>query len=580
MTNEENYHFDVAGFLHVPGVLNSGEVSRLNDAIDVSGETSGFVGLPEGQREPFRELLVNPQLVWYLNQIVGPGFKLDRLPEILGSDSSQVDQPLVGGNEPLNPGTAYFYKNGRRHCQSVRVIWALSDVEEGDGGFNVIPITHRSNVEIPDDVLTGEDDLGLTKQPAMRAGDLMIVGLSVAQGMRSWQTDPSPRLLSLEYTGRGVLRTPGPGDAVAEYQRDDWHNEKLTDVQRASFQRPDFRDTTPPTTIITDGETTRTGERGEHFHPSIFVKNPEANIDEKEFFFWNLCGYVVVRNVMDEEWLATANEAMDMYEDRIELGDAKTAGQSKTLAGTARPEMRGLFQLPGKHGEAFRRMIAHPPIEHRINWMGGAGARLNGAMAICSVDGTSGHSLHTNGEPLNPSRQWFYQNGRSYCQAITATWQLRDVTEADGGFACVPGSNHANYRLPRGVSYCEEKMGLVKHIEMNAGDVLFFADGSNAHGTYAWKGEQSRRGILIKYSSPHFNRSGGPPSHPENRWGDIVDGMTDPQLAVMRGADRDNFGNNVPRLDVENGEVSVSYERGRSLYSGDTPSGPVSKEKP
>ena len=30
MTNEENYHFDVAGFLHIPGVLNSGEVSRVN----------------------------------------------------------------------------------------------------------------------------------------------------------------------------------------------------------------------------------------------------------------------------------------------------------------------------------------------------------------------------------------------------------------------------------------------------------------------------------------------------------------------------------------------------------------------
>jgi len=575
MSNEENYHLDVAGFLHVPSVLTPGEVNRLNKAIDTSNETSGFLGLPEGKREAFRDLLVHPQLVWYLNQIVGPGFKLDRLPEILGSDPSQVDLPLQGGNEPLDPGTAYFYKNGRRHFEGVRVIWALSDVNEGAGGFVLVPHTHRGNVQVPEDVFTGKDDLGLTRQVSMRVGDLMIIGLSVVQGIRSWTSDEAPRLLSFEFTGRGVIRSAGLGETVASFERPEW-NEHLSDSQRASFHQPDYRDTTPPPTILTDGQTASTGDLGEGFHPSIYVRNPEANIDEKEFFFWDLCGYLVVRNVMDEDWLSTANEAMDAYEDQIEVG-SNTAGKSKSLAGTGRPELHGLFEMPGKYGEAFRKMIAYPPIEHRINWMGGSGARLGGAMAICSVDGTSGHTLHTNGEPINPSRQWFYQNGRSYCQAITCTWQLRDVTDTDGGFACVPGSNHANYRLPPGVSTCDETMGLVKHIDMNAGDVLFFADGSTAHGTYAWRGPRSRRGVLIKYSSRHFNRSGGKPTYPENRWGDVVEGMTDVQMAVMRGADRDVFHNNVPRLDVHDGEVSVNYERGGALYSGDTPLGPTAK---
>jgi hypothetical protein len=53
--------------------------------------------------------------------------------------------------------------------------------------------------------------------------------------------------------------------------------------------------------------------------------------------------------------------------------------------------------------------------------------------------------------------------------------------------------------------------------------------------------------------------------------------MNDAQLAVMRGPDRDVFGRNVPRLDVQNGEISVSYERGGGLYSKDTPTGPVAK---
>ena len=99
------------------------------------------------------------------------------------------------------------------------------------------------------------------------------------------------------------------------------------------------------------------------------------------------------------------------------------------------------------------------------------------------------------------------------------TWQLRDVTEADGGFACVPGSHKAYYRLPQGVRSCDGHMGLAKHVEVKAGDVVFFMDGGTTHGALAWKSEISRRGILHKYSSRNFNRSGGELAHPEKRWG-------------------------------------------------------------
>ena len=44
MSNEENYHFDVTGFLHIPGVLNSGEVTRLNAAIDAAARDLAALG--------------------------------------------------------------------------------------------------------------------------------------------------------------------------------------------------------------------------------------------------------------------------------------------------------------------------------------------------------------------------------------------------------------------------------------------------------------------------------------------------------------------------------------------------------
>jgi len=304
------------------------------------------------------------------------------------------------------------------------------------------------------------------------------------------------------------------------------------------------------------------------------MKDPHSTINERDFYFWDLNGYLVLRGVMDQDWLAEANAAVDHFEGQIVVGEV-TSGKSKSLVGTGRPELKAVLQLPAPYCDPFRRMVAHPVIEHCLNWMGASGGRMGNPSVFASVKGTSGHAQHGNGEPVNPGRQYVYQNGRSYCEAITVTWQLRDVTEADGGFACVPGSHKANYIPPVGVQTCDDHMGLVKHIGMKAGDVLFFMDGATSHGTFAWKGDLSRRGVLVKYSSRNFNRSGGELAHPENRWGDLVDGMNDAQLAVMRGPDRDVFGNNVPRLIVENGKIDVSYERGRGLYSKDAPTGPV-----
>ena len=224
---------------------------------------------------------------------------------------------------------------------------------------------------------------------------------------------------------------------------------------------------------------------------------------------------------MDEEWLAAANEAVDRFEDQIKVGEELARG-SKSLAGTGRPLLNGLLELPQPYCEPFRQMVAHPAVEHRLNWMGGSGGRMGGATGFVSVKGTSGHSLHDANEPLNPGRGYVYHNGRSYCEAVTVAWQLRDVRAGDGGFACVPGSHKAYYKLPPGVRTCDRDMGLVKHVEMQAGDVLFFGDGGTTHGALAWKSEIARRGILIKYSSRNFKpqwRRDGPPGKPLGRAG-------------------------------------------------------------
>ncbi len=575
MSNEENYCFDVAGYLHLPGVLGVEEVARLNSAIDEIGETTGMLAWPGAARQSFRDLLIQPTMVCYLNQLVGSGFILDREPEVWCEDSCDTSAPLVGGNEPRDPSIAYYFQNGRRFCEGARVLWALEDVQVDDGGFSLVPCSHKDNVVTPENVATGAKDMGLTLQPALKAGDLLVVALTALQGMRPWRGAGRQRLLNYEYVGRGVVRSVGPH--VGNAPRPEWH-EDLSEAQRASLYSPGYADTTPPPTIVTDSKTVKVDPSREIFHPSFLRPDPDSGIDHDEFYFWDLNGYLVLRGVMDDEWLAAANEAVEGYEDRIEVGEELARG-STALAGSGRPLLQGLLQLPAPHCEAFRRMIAHPAVEHRLNWMGASGGWTGDATGFVAVKGTSGHALHDANEPLNPTRGYVYQNGRSFCEAVTVTWQLRDVKAGDGGFACVPGSHKAYYKMPQGIRTCDDDMGLVKHVEMQAGDVLFFGDGGTTHGALAWQSETARRGILIKYSSRNFNRAGGDMVHPENRWGEVVAGMSDAQLAVMRGPDRDVFEHNVPRLEVVDGEVEVSYERGSTLYSREAPSGPVTKEK-
>jgi len=563
MSNEENYAFDVAGYLHVPGVLSRGEVEALNRALDEAGASEGMLGWEAPQRDLFRDLLVHPQLVWYLNQIIGHGFRLDQAPRLLGSREGEIGQGLVGGDEPRNPSRAYFLQNGRRSCQGVKAIWVLEDVEEGDGGLVVVQASHKSNVETPGDLATGQDDMGLVKQPVLKAGDLFLLAESTLQGMRPWTGVPK-RLLTYWYAGRAVIQSNGPGPGAETETRPGW-SESAPPEQKAVMYRPGAKGSNPPPVLNTDGEKTWVEESPEVIHPSIYIRDPDSKIDEKEFYFWDLNGYLVVRGVMDGVWLEKANEAVDKFQDRIEVG-AELARGSKSQAGTGRPLLPGLVDLPAPYCDSFRRMIAHPAVVHRLNWMGASGYRTGGGTVFCAVQGTSGHALHDGNEPMSPSRGYQFKNGRSYCETVTVTWQLRDVEPDLGGFACVPGSHKTQYSMPPGIRTCDETMGLVVQPAMKAGDVLFFMDGGCTHGALAWKNPIPRRGVLIKYQSKNSNWGGGV-IDPQERWGDMVEDMTEEQFAVMRGPERDGRDRTVPRLVVRDGQVHVSYDPEGDRYA-------------
>lgn len=284
-------------------------------------------------------------------------------------------------------------------------------------------------------------------------------------------------------------------------------------------------------------------------------------MNKKERYFWDLNGYLVAKGVMSKAEVDRANEIVDRYSDRVRVG-ASTAKGSKAYAGTGRPMLPGILEFPKPDCEPFRNMLAHPAVVSRLRVMCEPGFRLDhGPMFIVSVKGTAGHTMHGNGEPHRPHVAYAHQGGQPYVGGVTVAWQLHDCKPGMGGFACVPASHKARYRMPDGVRTGDEDMGVTIQPVVEAGDVVFFMDSAQAHGAWPWKLDTSRRSILFKYASRTSVRSGVSKevSAPETYWDrETTEGMTEEERAVMFGPYSNHRGE-VPLLDVsDDGTVYIS----------------------
>ena len=265
-------------------------------------------------------------------------------------------------------------------------------------------------------------------------------------------------------------------------------------------------------------------------------------MDQRERYFWDLTGYLVVPQVLRPAQIDRANQAIDHARQWVKThGQGGGTGTSSFLQGTGARWYQGdnLLTLPRPHCEPFRALLAHPVVVERLNWMCGSGFRLDhGPQFNNAVKGTEGLTQHGAGEPHRPYVAYHHQNGHGYCGGVTVTWNLTDCPAGGGGFACVPGSHKARFPMPRPVRYSDEGGEAVVQPEIKAGDVLFFMDGAQSHGTHPWRNQHERRSVLYKYAGRTATR-GGPSSAvcaPETYWDrDLVEDMSPEELAVMFG---------------------------------------------
>ena len=97
-------------------------------------------------------------------------------------------------------------------------------------------------------------------------------------------------------------------------------------------------------------------------------------ISEEEKYYFDLRGYLVVRNALTPEEVGECNAAIDHFADQIAAYPGTLARDSSALQGTtSRQQLTGMLGWPPPYREPFRRLLVHPTVVSRLNEFSGPG---------------------------------------------------------------------------------------------------------------------------------------------------------------------------------------------------------------
>ena len=261
MNQDDRYLFDLNGYLVVKEVLSSEEVTTCNAAIDhhidqlkeyersLAGDSSALAGTEHRHDmggmlswdkpwcEPFRTMLAHPNMVPYLNGVLGEGYRLDHGPGLIAQNQGAEGGTLHhGGADAPDFSLAYFFKNDRIYTGLSVVEYMLADEGPGDGGLAVIPASHKANLRCPQEMRLWEAYQEHVLEVNLKAGDAIIFTETLTHGTLPWTAAHQRRALLYKFSP-GVLAFSGGSHSIdyAEYI------EEMGPESRAVMEAPHYR---------------------------------------------------------------------------------------------------------------------------------------------------------------------------------------------------------------------------------------------------------------------------------------------------------------------------------------------------
>lgn len=219
-------------------------------------------------------------------------------------------------------------------------------------------------------------------------------------------------------------------------------------------------------------------------------------------FFFDLRGYLVLKNAAEPELIDALNSAVD---ELPELGFGEWLGnaQRRDYTKSTGLEMHNTVEL----GEPFERLIDHPSwIEYMRHYCGEEDSYVAGLFideCMLSVRTSGGHHpVHSGGYRGALRGAYHYNHGvfrAGQCNLILA---LTDIGPGDGATMVIPGSHKSNFAHPEAGDYGAldrmDHLDGAEPVYMSKGDALLFVDGL-MHGGSSRSNPGERRVTIYRY---------------------------------------------------------------------------------
>jgi hypothetical protein len=198
MTEEQQFLFDLNGFLIIDNVLTLAECEALKEQIYLMKFDSDK--LPTEHREipggHFANLIDHPTLQPILEKLLGHNIRLDHGFTIWRKKGERHPVDLHHGGPTPEPMFHYQFRGQKIYAGLLRVVFELNDVTIEDGGTCFIPGSHKSNYHVPKSMisLNNGEISPVIYRSSCKAGSVIIFSENVAHGGPQWNNPNIPRV--------------------------------------------------------------------------------------------------------------------------------------------------------------------------------------------------------------------------------------------------------------------------------------------------------------------------------------------------------------------------------------------------
>lgn len=252
-------------------------------------------------------------------------------------------------------------------------------------------------------------------------------------------------------------------------------------------------------------------------------------MNDTERYLFDLNGFLIVEDLLTSQEIDELNGLIDEYE----LWRAK--GSEERFREVWQYGDNYLICGPSHTWDApFRRTISHPRLLPYLQAIVGETVRYDHGHVILMEQGAGRLGLHGGGTPWDPAMYYHWHAGEMYNGLLVVSLALCDMTAADGGFVCIPGSHKANMPCPSSFLTFDETAPTLYRASVRAGSAVIFSE-ALTHGTWPWSGSHERRALLMKYCPGHMAYQSTypvPEDVPDERWGEAVRPLFEPPYIV------------------------------------------------